>query len=134
MFQFYFLSILVNFFAGLVSASDFLGEKFQRIKGFKESFSTPGIKIFLGLLAFIIGIFKLIIPVRIAVVGDLIPAIAGIVLGITLMVDFYKSKSDMAPERPGTLQNIFVGQKSFIGMLGIIASILHFLFPRVIFL
>lgn len=134
MFQFYLLSVIINFFAGIAAASDFLTEKIQGLKGMGEAFSRPGMKIFLGLCAFIIGIMKLIIPVRVPVAGDLIPAIMGLVLGITLMADFYKSKSDVTSETTTALQKIFLGQKSFFGILGIMVAFLHFIFPRVLFL
>lgn len=160
MLQFYFLSILFNFFTSLFlihsstkklpvtvksfedkqSQEDFnIEEKNQNDKISKNSFINFDNQVFgliLGILTFLTGILKLLIvvPGDIYILGDLLPAIAGIFGGGNLLFLYYSnhSSSEFVPNK--FLGKLFVNHKKYLGAFCFIISILHFLFPRVVLL
>ncbi len=68
------------------------------------------------------------------VVGDLVPAAAGMIMGITLIIDYYKSKATVSSQAVETFDRVFVRRKSIIGIIGMAVGILHFFIPSVLFL
>jgi len=133
MVQFYALSIFVNLIAGLVLSMT-PGEKkqtvFSKIMGALED---KGVKFSLGIAALIVGLFKLLTPITgdVPVVGDLLPALTGMILGGVLLLDFFNERSEIAPEFPGKWDVVLLKNKKYIGIAGILVAILHFLMPNV---
>jgi hypothetical protein len=91
----------------------------------------------------------------IPVVGDFLPAVAGIAVGATLLIDAYaegsakgaeagvgeasgeEGKAADAKARPSgrsRTARFLAENKGAVGIAGIIAGVLHFLFPMVMFL
>jgi len=137
MLQFYFLSILLNLITGfvLLFADKDDMESFQGIKmpviAYDETF-----RLIIGILSGITGFFKLLTAVRgdVPVIGDLVPALAGLAGGFTLLYEFYRSRSSIEEDTlPQFVQKI-VSSKRYVGIACIIAAILHFLFPTILFL
>jgi len=137
MLQFYFLSILLNLITGfiLLFADKDDMESFQGIKmpviAYDETF-----RLIVGILCGITGFFKLLTAVRgdVPVIGDLVPALAGLAGGFTLLYEFYRTRSSIEEDTlPPFVQKI-VSSKRYVGIACIIAAILHFLFPTVLFL
>ena len=130
MIQLYFLSVLCNGLAGYVlfSGNDNYNSKFQ------FPVNNPTFYLVLGILSAVTGVLKILSPIKILFVGDLIPAAAGIISGIILIFGIFRQ--DMSPgsgelDRLGS--NLLALRKP-IG-LGIFASaIIHFIFADVIFL
>ena len=90
----------------------------------------------LGILTFIFGILKLLSVTQgdIPVVGDLLPALFGLLVGFTLFLNYYKMKSTVESETVEKIDNIVIKNRSIIGLLAIIVAILHFIMPSVLFL
>jgi TctA family transporter len=137
MVQFYFLSVICNFIAGIALSSDKLNEKFPISKVFNiDLFKSNTFRIVFGIITTVTGLLKLLSSTKgdIPVAGDLIPALLGMFLGISLLVQYYQKKSDVETEAVQKLDNIFVKNQSLIGYAGILSSVLHFLIPGVLFL
>ncbi|MCD6122146.1 MAG: hypothetical protein J7K04_09945 [Spirochaetales bacterium] len=137
MVQFYFLSIVANFFGGAALAADYLGAKFPFFESIKGAFEKREVKIGLGFTALIVGIFKLIVkPVgwAVPVAGDLIPALTGITVGLVLLLDFFKQKAGPTKTNIEKVEKTVMTYKMPLGILSIIVAFLHFLFPGALLL
>ena len=79
-----------------------------------------------GILSLLTGLMKLLSPIQydVAVIGDLIPALAGFAAGAVLLLDWYQERSE----------NIYTSGRKYLGIFCIIAAVLHFIFPVVLFL
>lgn len=93
-------------------------------------------RLVLGILMVLTGLMKLLSPIQydIPVVGDLIPALAGIAGGISVLLEWYKNKSALSIALPEVLEKLFVDGRKYLGIFCIAAGVLHFIFPRVLFL
>ncbi len=137
MVQFYFLSIVANFLGGVALSADYLGTKFPFFESIKGAFQKRSIKIGLGFTALIVGIFKLIVkPVGWAVpfAGDLLPALTGIGIGLALLFDFYKQKTNLEKESMEKVEKAVMTYRVPLGILGMVVAFLHFLIPGALFL
>lgn len=137
MVQFYFLSIIANFFGGVALAADYLGSKFPSFESMKGTFEKREVKIGIGFTALIVGIFKLIVkPVgwAIPVAGDLIPALTGIAVGLILLLDSLKQKTGPEKENIAKMEKAVMTYKMPLGIFSIIVAFLHFLFPGALLL
>ena len=144
MIQFYFLSISLNIIGGFLLASEYLFNKFSGLSAFDglTSFfeNNPVRRFILGCFCFFVGILKFISVIKgdIPVVGDLLPALFGVLIGFILIYEFYKERSkdkmNEAPSPMDSLQATLLKYKNAIGIAGIIISVFHFILPRVLFL
>jgi hypothetical protein len=138
MIQFYFLSILTNLLGGLVLSIEYLEQKFPALTKLRDTITDYGFQFILGILTMIFGFLKLLGVTKgdIPVVGDLVPALSGLVIGFTLIINYYKSKSTEPESSTAveTLDNIFLKNKTIIGVVGIVVAIIHFIMPKVLFL
>lgn len=137
MLQFYFLSILLNTITGLVllftdkDAPD--GISVVKIPAIAQD---ETFRLVLGILTSVTGFFKLLTAVRgdVPVIGDLVPALAGLAGGFALLYEFYKARSTIEGDRiPLFIQKI-VDSKRYVGIACLVAAVFHFLFPTVLFL
>lgn len=152
MLQFYFLAILLNLITGLIliyadifsDDSDSTGTSSKAAKGsgkIQEMLANTAFfenKTFLlvtGILACFTGLMKLLSVVRndIPVIGDLLPALAGLFGGFAVVVAYYRLSSDEKPMLPDFVNNVFVKGHKYIGIFCIVAALLHFVFPGVLF-
>lgn len=124
MLQFYFLSIFFNLLTGFV----LFNEKKQIIE--LSVLQDKVFRIVLGVITGVTGVIKLFVVVKTSVVilGDFIPAIAGIAGGITL---FLQGDNEKMPE---WFNKIFVTNKFIVGIVCLAAALLHFVFPGAMFL
>ena len=137
MYQIYFLSIVTVVLSGVALAFERLDERLHIGSLFNAAlFTSAGFRLGLGVVTVLVGIFQFltVAPGDVPVVGDLIPAIAGIVLGGILMVEYYQAKSTVEDGFMSAVDRIFVRNASNFGVIGIIIAALHFLFHRVLFL
>jgi hypothetical protein len=118
-------------------------QKKQPVKNMKLSFTgntaffdDHGFRLILGLLTCFTGIMKLLSVVRndIPIIGDLIPALAGLAGGFTLLVEYYMVTTTTDVKLSENMQKIFIDGRKYVGVFCIIAGLLHFLFPSVLFL
>jgi hypothetical protein len=131
MLQFYFLSIATLVLAGvaLIGAS---GRAVDR--EFTRLLNRTWVKIPLGVVAAAVGIVKFVVPTTAestAVVGDLLPALAGLAVGLALVVEAWvnrKAPSDEAQkaDRAASFYRIP------LGVVSIGAGVAHFLVPGVV--
>jgi len=137
MLQFYFLSIFANILAGLTLTSEYLAERFKAFLPFNELFSKKNVKTTIGIAAFVIGFLKLLIrsnPTDVPVVGDLLPALAGLAMGAGLILGLIKERSKVPAETVDNLEKTVMTYRVPLGIAGLVISALHFLVPGALFL
>ena len=137
MIQLYLLSILLN---GLVGFTLVFGEQKEDSsieKSMKFSLSSSGFRLILGVLSAIIGVLKLFSPMEgIYILGDLLPALAGLSAGFILLFNFYREHASRV-EDEGRLDRIgdaFLRYKKPAGIAMLVIAALHFIFPSALFL
>lgn len=102
-----------------------------------ESFMNDSLfRLVVGILAVFSGVLLFFSPIQndAPVVGDLVPALACICGGAALLLEFYANKLSTEIRLPFFLQGIMVTGRRYLGVFCIIAGIVHFIFPRVMFL
>ncbi len=137
MIQIYLLSVFTNLIAGAVLSVD--GEEDRlRISSILnvELITSSGFRLVLGLTTFLVGFFKFlsVTPGDVPVVGDLIPALSGVIQGMILLVLYYRERSEVSSPALDTLDRVFVSNRVMFGTAGVLIAALHFLFPTVLFL
>ena len=142
MLQFYFLSVLMNALAGYTL---FFGNPVDSggVLDFRCGFSvkTETYRFVIGIVSAFTGLFKLLSSVvgDLPLIGDIIPAVLGIMCGLILVFEYFGNRSSDADSvldsEQGKKLNVFlVTNKKLIGAAAMIASVLHFLFPTVLLL
>ena len=94
------------------------------------------LQLVVGILSALTGLMKLLSPIQydIAIIGDLIPSLAGLAAGAVLLLDWYQERSEVELALPESIQGIYEGGRKYLGIFCIIAAVLHFIFPRLLFL
>jgi hypothetical protein len=137
MYQIYLLSVLTNVLAGVALSVGGMDEKLHLSSVFnRELMQNDGFRLGLGIVTFIVGFFKLLSVSEgdVPVVGDILPAISGLVLGMILLLQYYRSRSSVSSPFVETVDNIFGKNSAAFGTVGILIGVLHFLLHRVLFL
>ena len=134
MIQIYFLSIILNALAGYLLISEDEG-----VLEFKSGFSIKDetFRLIVGILAAVTGLLKILSASEgdVPVVGDLVPAVAGLLSGFALIFEYYRSRSYLDnSDHTEKINRVLVGHKKIIGIAALIAAVLHFVFPRVLLL
>ena len=135
MVQIFFLSVLLNVIGGSLLASDFLNEKLPSMGWINRSFiEMDNSRLILGILSGIIGVFKILSVGSgdVKIVGDLLPALSGLLVGFGLLIEYYRTRTDVQADT--SLNTILDNYKHIFGTAAIGVGILHFFFPRVLFL
>ena len=136
MIQIYFLSIFFNVLAGYALISGDNKDALEIKPGL--SLKDDTVRLILGILSMITAVLKLLSPAEgdIPIIGDLIPAIAGFAVGIILLIEYYQKKATITAENEGKsgLNTLLIVNKKIISYIAIAAAILHFVFPKVLFL
>ncbi|MDR2922506.1 MAG: hypothetical protein LBU85_04075 [Treponema sp.] len=139
MVQLYLLSIVLNGFTGFLLVFGDMIEGGSTANGFKLFLSSWGFRLVLGVLAAITGVLKFLSPImnKMPILGDMLPALAGIAAGFILIFGFYRENSAKSDDSGGLLDRIgdtFLQYKKVVGVLLLIIAALHFLFPTALFL
>ncbi len=137
MIQIYLLSVVTNVLAGVALSFDSMDEKLHLSAVFnRDLFVSVGFRLGLGIATFLVGFFKFLSVTHgdVPVVGDLIPALSGVIQGFILLVLYYQSRSDVSSPALESIDKIFVQNRTMFGTAGILIAALHFLFPSVLFL
>jgi hypothetical protein len=134
MMQFYFLSVFTNLLAAIALSGEYLGSKMKNLEALMSALSARGAKLGLGIAAFAVGFLKLLIPQDVPVVGDLLPALGGMAMGVTLFFEYMKERGEKTPESMSSLEKLAASYKVPLGLAGGIISVLHFLLPKFLFL
>ncbi|MDR0290907.1 MAG: hypothetical protein LBI06_08230 [Treponema sp.] len=137
MIQLYFLAIVFCGLSGfLFIFGDFTGNS-TADDGMRFSSVSSGFRLILGILAGLTGILKLLSPMGIPILGDLVPSLACLAAGFMLIFGFYKEQRSTDSSGEGSVNHfgeIFLAYKRPIGIALLISAGLHFLFPRALFL
>lgn len=149
MLQMYFLSIILNVLAGLILLSkkpvedttEAPEKKRNLIEDMNKSlsennfFQNKSFALVIAILALLTGIIKLFCVAKggIIILGDLLPALAGITAGFAILLNYYLSTATVATNLPAFLKTIFVDNISWVGIIACTIALLHFIMPGVIF-
>jgi hypothetical protein len=100
------------------------------------SLNNETIRLVLGVLTLVSGLLKLLSSIQgdIPVIGDLGPAVFGLLAGFILVFDYYHTKTSVESEKSELVERILLKNKRWIGFVAIASAIVHFLFPSVLFL
>ena len=136
MLQLYFLSILFNGICGFFlyfgdSKKSDNEENTANISSAKNSH-----RLIIGIITVIIGFLKLLGPVKTLIIGDIIPAIGGMIGGFILIFDYYKDNTSKK-EREGKINKIaetFIVYKKIAGIVLFVIAGIHFLLAEFLFL
>ena len=137
MIQLYFLSILCNGLSGYVL---FAGDEDAAVdNSLRFSINSPTFHLVLGILSAVTGILKLLSPTMegIPLLGDLIPAAAGVMAGLLLIFGIYRRDVAASSEAQGSLDRLgasLLRFRKFVGLGLLVVAVVHFLFPQALFL
>lgn len=151
--QFYFLSIIFNVIAGLVLiyGSDFTKAEKLPVENNEETdseekkadlfseiplFENGNFRLVLGVLTILTGVMKILSVFRndVPVIGDLIPALASLLAGASILIEYYLVSSSIENALPENVNRLFIEGRKYIGFFAVIAGVLHFIFPQVLLL
>ena len=127
----FFLSIVTNGVAGIMLAFDRLAGPLNIASVFNVTlFENKKFRLGVGLLAFVTGFLKLLSPVvqGSAPFGDLLPALAGLVMGFSLAYGYYRQRgpsSDVVEADNKMLAGFFDRNNVIIGIAGAVIGVLH---------
>jgi len=101
-----------------------------------ELFQNAGFRLAIGISAFIIGFLKLlsVSPDDVAVVGDLVPALTGMLSGFALAFQYYQERTTSESGTVASLDKIFGRHSATLGMVALIAGVVHLFLHRILFL
>ena len=145
MIQIYFLSVISCLIAGLTLISgeekDSQEDSVIRLGVFLNILRDKKFRLILGIITMAAGVLKILSPAEgnIIILGDLLPAAAGIVSGFILFIENYsntkidKSEDIVIEDKKASL-DYFLKNKKLVGFATIAAAILHFIFPGVFLL
>ena len=90
----YLLSVLTTIAAGATLAADYLVDRVPILEPLRRFAASSRAKGTLGAIALVIGFVKLFwrAPGEVIIVGDLLPAISGMLLGAMLMIDRFQER------------------------------------------
>jgi hypothetical protein len=129
------MSVFLNAVAGylLITGDDPAGGVDA---GIRFSITNASFRLILGVLTVLTGLLKVLSAVErdIPIIGDLLPALAGLAAGFILVFEYYQDHSAMEPESVEKIERVLIRHKRIIGIVSLCAAGLHFLFPRVLFL
>ena len=137
MYQFFFLSIVTNILAGITLSYEKIETKVHLNAVFNpELFRHSGFRLSVGLVSFVMGFLKLlsVTPGDVPVVGDLFPAVTGMLCGFALAFQYYQERAKVLSNTAQSLDRVFGRHSANLGLLGILAGTLHFFLHRVLFL
>ena len=115
----------------------------ETVKGIKKEkegiltdINSKTFRLITGILCVFVGIMKLLNQFRndVAIIGDLLPALAGIAGGASLLIEYYVVISGNEFAVPDLVKTVFVDSKKYIGIGCLAAGLLHFIFPQVVLL
>jgi hypothetical protein len=136
MVQFYLLSVIMNIVAGYALLSFEAGPKGTKFDGIRDYLKDSTVRLVIGILCSTVGFFKLLTVMRgdIPVIGDFFPSLAGMAAGFTMLLEFYRSNSNVTTTTIEKLDAIFISNRRIVGIVAIASGLVHFLFANVLFL
>ncbi len=136
MFQLYLLTVLTTVLAGLALATGFLSDRFERFSEYTDFMGNSVYRIVLGGVSVLVGIINLFPSYSgdIAILGDLLPSLAGIVTGILLIAEYFSSRRTEEDSKTVDIaekvEKISGPYLTIVGISSVIIGILHAIIPR----
>jgi hypothetical protein len=136
MVQFYFLSILLNGLSGYILSFGRDEPEGSIENSLRFSLNNSTFRLILGILTTVTGLLKLLSPTEgdIPIIGDLLPALLGLAAGFILFFGYYRDRTTVESEKVSRFDETLNRYKKWLGFIMIASSVLHFLFPRALFL
>ena len=136
--QLYLLSTVLNGLAAYIFISQEAWEIDSIETGLKFSVHNQTFRLILGILAAVIGLLKLLMPFsgRVPFIGDLVPALGGLAAGFLLVFGYYRDHGQSVDfgSKLDIIGDTVLKWKKVIGFILMISVLLHFLFPKALFL
>jgi hypothetical protein len=140
--QLFFLSIVFNGLAGFLFVFADLGSGDSADESAKFSPIGSGFRLIIGILTVVTGILKLLLPMGrggetgLPLLGDFVPALAGLGAGFMLIFGFYRERSSHVDneEKINRFGETALHYKKAVGIALLAVALLHFLFPKALFL
>jgi hypothetical protein len=135
MIQFYFLSILFNAVTGLLLLNG--SDEDEIFEGnILSSINNETFKFIMGILSAVMGVLKLLSSMDgdMPVLGDLVPALAGMLGGFILCSEYYLIHTTLETASFNTIDAVFIKNRKLFGIFILAVAAAHFLFPKVLFL
>ncbi|WP_407396891.1 hypothetical protein [Treponema sp.] len=120
---------------GAISSETSSASKVKKTFG-ELGLDSPSFRMVIGILCVFVAVMKILSVFRndVPVVGDLIPAIAGLAGGASVLLEYYISTTDTEVGISENVQKVFIDSRKGIGYFCFVAALLHFVFPQVLFL
>ena len=96
-------------------------------------FNNRTFRLVTGILSIFVAIIKLLSPMDVPFIGDILPALAGMLGGFAFLVEYYEISSDGSSLNP-TVESVFIDSRKFLGLVCLAIGVIHFLIPKVILL
>lgn len=96
-------------------------------------FNNRTFRLVTGILSIFVAIIKLLSPMDVPFIGDILPALAGMLGGFAFLVEYYEISSDGSSLNE-TVESIFIDSRKFVGLICLAVGVIHFLIPKVILL
>lgn len=135
--QIYFLVVITNILSGLVLSGSFLEEKIDGFSPCNAFMQRGKFKLVLGIIAVLTALFTLLLkitPDDVVVLGDLLPALTGGIMGSYLIMSFFYSSLEENRSWMKSFVDVMEDRGHIIGIAGILVGIIHFLVPSAIIL
>lgn len=129
--QIYFASVLLNLLGGVLLLAPRVKDQDVR-----SVIQKPGLRVTVAVLVILAGLAKFVFTAPfedVAIVGDLLPALAGITVGLVLLGDLYAARPD-AVEPAGWFRRNANAVRIPVAIVGIAAAVAHFVFPGTVIL
>jgi len=137
MMQLYFLSIAVNLLAGTALCAEYFAKRLRWFAPLGQLAGGRGFRAVVGGLAAAVGFLKLLVrstPNDVPVVGDLLPALAGLAMGASLLVQVLREKADLPAEAISGVEKAALDYRVPLGLEEQKEALLHYLQPGALFL
>ncbi len=136
MIQFYLLSVVFNTITALVLITNKTLSNVEKTSHSGNPFyEAKNFLLILGILTAFTGFMKLLLVMdsNVVLLGDLLPAIAGLVGGAIILFDFYKSTTTVEFEVSPFIDKATTIGKKYIGIACLIIAFFHFILPQALF-
>lgn len=137
MMQLWFLSVLANLAAAGALTAEHLEQRLPRLAPLTDLLLRQHARLVAGYAALVVGVLKLLIvatPDDVLVVGDLLPALAGMAMGLSLLFDRYKGRARMSARTLAALEQAVLTWRLPLGFAGMALAALHFFLPSTLLL
>lgn len=134
--QLYLLSVVANIVAGLALSADYLGERISWLAGWTRVRESRSLAVSVGAVTLAVGVLKLIVRSpgeTVVIVGDLLPALGGIALGLILLGESLR-KGATGKKSVDKVTDVVLTYRVPVGIAGIALGLLHFLLPAALFI